>query len=580
MKNEGFWRFRLVQVLLALAGMTILAQIVHIQHSAEARAILDESQAYLGSWQTVYPARGEIYDRNGHLLAGNRTVYEVGVDLAAVKDAGEIAAAAQIYLGLDYAAVYNQILTPPPGILYVVLDKYAAPEDVQAFENFRQALSGVSALNLSAVYFQPHLIRSYPERTLAANVIGLVTIDGGKRSFGVEEKYDSLLSGVARRIWISSNPQESREIPALPSSATLILTIDREIQAASEEILDNAIQFYRAKSGVIVVADPKTGEILAMASTPRIDPNQYWNYDAAILSETPYNRAVSQAYEPGSVMKILTMAAALDKGVVLPSTLYHDLTGEIVVGKIPLRNWDNAAWGTQDMIGCLQHSLNVCLVWVALQLGQDDFYAYLQKFGLGHLTGVDLAGENPGRLKLPGDADWHEVELGTNAFGQGVSVTPIQMIAAVSAIANDGQMPRPHVLKAIVQNGRQDELPVEILGSPVSAATARTLTEMLAVSLENESSLALVPGYRLAGKTGTASIPTDDGYLLAGTNASFVGWGPVDDPKFIVYVWLEQPTASIWGSETAAPVFKQVVEKLVVLMGIPPDPIRLSLSGK
>jgi cell division protein FtsI/penicillin-binding protein 2 len=136
------------------------------------------------------------------------------------------------------------------------------------------------------------------------------------------------------------------------------------------------------------------------------------------------------------------------------------------------------------------------------------------------------------------------------------------------------------VLKATVQGGRQDELPIDIIGTPISANTAQILTQMLATSLENESSLALVPGYRLAGKTGTASIPTEDGYTLTRTNASFIGWGPVDDPQFIVYVWLEQPTASIWGSETAAPVFKQVVERLVVLMGIPPDQIRLSISGQ
>jgi cell division protein FtsI/penicillin-binding protein 2 len=231
------------------------------------------------------------------------------------------------------------------------------------------------------------------------------------------------------------------------------------------------------------------------------------------------------------------------------------------------------------MTGCLQHSLNVCLAWVSTQLGKDDFYAYMQQFGLGHLTGIDLAGETTGRLKLPNDTDWYDVDLGTNAFGQGVSVTPIQMIMAASAIANKGQMPRPHVLRATVQGGRQYEIPIEIVGTPISAATAQTLNTMLANSLENESSLALVPGYRLAGKTGTASIPTADGYTSTRTNASFVGWGPVDDPRFIVYIWLEKPTASIWGSETAAPVFKQVVQKLVVLMGIPPDQIRLSLSG-
>ena len=579
MKNDIFWRFRMVQVALILVGLAVIVQIVHIQNSPEAQLILEKGRTYVGSWQTIYPARGGIYDRQGHLLAGNQAVYEAGVDLATMKDANEIALAAQIYLKLDYTTVYAAITAPDPDVTYVVLDKFTAPENVLAFQGFQETLTGLSAKNLSAVYFQPHLIRSYPEKALASNVLGLITLDGGRRSFGIEEKYDSLLAGTAVKRWIPANPHDAQQVPEVPSSTTLILTLDREIQASMEEILDNAGQIYGAQSGSIIVADPRTGEILAMATTPRIDPNHYWDYDTALNSEAPYNRAISQAYEPGSVLKILTMAAALGKGVVQPGTIYNDVTGVIFVGGVPIHNWDNAAWGKQDMTGCLQHSLNVCLAWVATQLGKNDFYTYMQKFGLGHLTGIDLAGETTGRLKLPDDTDWYEVDLGTNAFGQGVSVTPIQMIMAASAIATNGQMPRPHVLQATVQAGRQHKIPIEIVGTPISSATAQTLNAMLVNSLENESSLALVPGYRLAGKTGTASIPTPDGYTSTRTNASFVGWGPVDDPKFIVYIWLEQPTTSIWGSETAAPVFKQVVQKLIVLMGIPPDQVRLSLSG-
>ena len=183
-----------------------------------------------------------------------------------------------------------------------------------------------------------------------------------------------------------------------------------------------------------------------------------------------------------------------------------------------------------------------------------------------------------GHLKLPGDSDWYEADLGTNAFGQGISVTPIQMLMAISAVANDGKMMTPRILQAVVDNNRQYNTSPQVAGTPISAETAHVLTNMLTVSLEEEASTALVEGYRIAGKTGTAEIPTPFGYTSSATNASFVGWGPVDDPQFLVYIWLEKPTSSPWGSEVAAPVFSEIVQRLVVLMDLPPDQVRQSMA--
>jgi cell division protein FtsI/penicillin-binding protein 2 len=278
-------------------------------------------------------------------------------------------------------------------------------------------------------------------------------------------------------------------------------------------------------------------------------------------------------YEPGSVLKVLTMAAALDAGTVRPETTFID-TGAIEVGGITIQNWNRDSWGEQNMVGCLQHSLNVCLAWVSSQMGTQAFYGYMERFGIGHPTGIDLSGEATGRLKVPGDGDWYPVDLGTNAFGQGIAVTPIQMLMAASAIANEGKMATPHVLYSMLRDGHQYNVPSQYAGSPISAETARTLNEMLAISLEQESSLALLPGYRLAGKTGTAQIPTDYGYDAFHTNVSFVGWGPVDDPQFMVYIWMERPSTSIWSSETASPVFSKVAEQAVILLNIPPDVVR------
>jgi cell division protein FtsI/penicillin-binding protein 2 len=273
------------------------------------------------------------------------------------------------------------------------------------------------------------------------------------------------------------------------------------------------------------------------------------------------------------------MASALDAGAVKPETTFVD-TGVFEIGGTYIYNWNSGAWGPQDMQGCMQHSLNVCLAWIATQLGAKNFYHYMQAFGIGHLTGVDMAGEAAGRLKIPGDEDWYDADLGTNAFGQGVSATPIQMAAAISAVPNNGKMMAPHVVRSIVNKGYQHDMEQRVLGMPISAATASTLSEMLARSLETESSDALVTGYRVAGKTGTAEIPTPFGYTSNQTNASFVGWGPVDDPRFLVYVWLEKPSTSPWGSVVASPVFRQAVEELVVLLKLPPDDIRHQLKAQ
>ena len=207
-------------------------------------------------------------------------------------------------------------------------------------------------------------------------------------------------------------------------------------------------------------------------------------------------------------------------------------------------------------------------------MGSPSFYSYMEHFGLGHPTGIDLSGEAMGRLKIPGDSDWYPVDLGTNAFGQGVTVTPLQMLMAVSAIANNGEMVTPHVLYAMLRDGHQYNVPSQYAGSPISVQTAQTLTQMLAVSVEDESVGALLPGYRIAGKTGTAQIPTEYGYDPNHTNASFIGWGPVDDPQFMIYVWLQEPQSSIWATQTAAPLFSRVAEQTVITLNIPPDVVR------
>ncbi len=581
MREQYALRVRFLMAFMGLAALAIIVQMARIQNSPEADAFRKQAENYAYELRTFYPKRGEIYDRYGRLLAGNKTVYEIGVDLKNARDYHAIAFAVSAELGMDYNQIMNVLQNPPEGLSYIVLADYVDAQPVLNLQALKKALQERAPQGtyggLRGLEFKAHPQRSYPENSLASNILGFVSREG-RGYFGVEEKYDSLLAGHPVQVFVPTDPNKAFEYPRAPDGATLILTIHRDLQAAAESILDDALVTYGAWSGVIVIMDPRNGELLAIASSPRMDLNTFWNYSAIYSNAAQFNPAISMPYEPGSALKIFTMAAALDSGTVTPATTYLD-TGSILVGGVTIHNWNRQPWGIQNMLGCLQHSLNVCMATIALKMGAGTYYKYMDAFGFGHYTGVDLAGESPGRLKVPGDADWYPVDLGTNSFGQGITVTPLQMLMAASAISNDGRMVVPHVLYAMVRDGRQYNVPPQYAGAPISKQTADTLSEMLAISLESESSLALVPGYRVAGKTGTAQIPVNGFYDPTQTNHSFIGWGPVDDPQFMIYIWLERP-AYAWSSETTTAVFAEMAKKTVLLLNIPPDPIRHQLATR
>lgn len=592
MNPSTFFRLRVMGILLSTVGALVIFQIVRIQNSVAAQSLsADAVRNYDYEERKIFPERGSIFDRWGRLLAGNKEVYEIGVDIRYVKNPASIAEIAHNVLELDYDTVLKNVGQGyvPGELEYVVLADFVPLETINAIsetkENYKRLTpnkKGEKLPSLEGLLWTPHLQRSYPENALASNMIGFFSYrdrDQGRGYFGVEEKYNDLLAGSPIKVKIPRNPYKVREIPTVPPGASIVLTIDKDIQASMEDIAAKAMKRNGATSVTIVVMNPKTGEILAMASTPNLNLNEYWNYGDVFPDPTPYNRAVGQTYEPGSVFKVLTMAAAIDAGAVTPDTPFLD-TGEVLIGGYTIYNWDRNAWGPQTMTTCMQHSLNVCLTWVAQQLGPTRFYQYLQAFGIGRKTNIDLAGEVNFPLALPGDGNWYPINLGTNSFGQGVAATPLQMITAASALANDGKMMAPHILQSVVENGRQYNNTPQVIGNPISAKSARTITTLLAKSLEEEASDSLVEGYRVAGKTGTAEIPGPNGYVSNLTNASFVGWGPADDPRFVVYIWLEKPKSSPWGSIVAAPVFSQVVQSLVVSMKIPPDNIRLGLVQK
>jgi cell division protein FtsI/penicillin-binding protein 2 len=592
MKKSSISRLTLIGAVLTTSSSLIVLQMLHIQNSSKHQELsqwADEEYSY--AIENYTPERGNIYDRWGRLLAGNEDVYEAGVMLEYVTNPSTIAQTMEGVNNLTFDQVYDVVSQPynEESSIYAVITDFLPSGVIDVLSNIKQTYETENPYgkdpqlpSLRGLIWSSHLKRSYPENSLASNILGFYSFrdrQEGKGYYGVEEYYNDLLAGNPMDTFMPRNPYLLESLPEVPAGASLVLTIDREIQAMVEKKLDEAIKEDEAVSGTVIVLDPRNGEILAMATQPRVNLNQYWKYEDEFKDKTPFNRAVSETYEPGSVFKVLTMSAAFDAGVVDEETTYYD-SGRFEYGGATVLNWDRRGHGEQTMQGCMQKSLNVCLAWVATEMGAEKFYSYMQAFGIGQRTSVDLGGEEIWPLSVPADSDWYPVQLATNSFGQGVAITPIQLATAISAVANDGKMMKPHVLKAIIQDGKQYNTTPQVLGVPIQAETARTMTEMLVKSLENESSLALVPGYSIAGKTGTAEIPIEGKYGTDLTNASFVGWGPAADPQFLVYIWLEKPEKSPWGSVVAAPLFSDITKELVIYLDIPPEDAQQDLLAE
>lgn len=597
-------RIRLILIAIGVVALGLVVQLIRVQFGPYAPVFALRSQIPLGLAEEVRPPRGLIFDRDGVLMATNASMYYLEVELRQMD--GNEAVIAQVIsqlLSLPLDDLYGQLTlkrkAAGPYRIRLTRDDGGAGRwpilvDQTVADVLESFLADPKAPDLSGLDLVAAPHRVYPGGAFAGHVLGFVNQEG-KGFFGIEGYYDDWLTGRSITIQRSMIPPEARLPADPPAGVNLVLTLDAEVQQVAETVLRETIDASGADSGQIIVMDPRNGEILAIAVVPELDPNHYqvWLEEEDLAGaggqgtgegkpdqgEPVINPAVGAQFEPGSTFKVLVMAAAVDAGLVRPEDVFID-TGQIEVGGHVIRNWNGQAWGPQTMVGCLQHSLNVCLAYVASQkLGAELLYDYLTDFGIGRLTGVDLAGEVPGQLRTPRHPRWTESDLGTNAFGQGVSVTPMQLITAVSALANGGVMVQPHVVREVVGPNGVYRPGTTILGRPVSAETARTLTEMLAQSLANETRLANVAGYMLAGKTGTAQIPAGLGYDPHWTVASFIGWGPVSDPRFIVLVRLDRPETSPWGSVVAAPAFQEVVERLVALLEIPPDAVRAAMAG-
>ena len=569
------WRLNLIAGLFLIIGGTVLFRLFNLQ-ILQHQVYLTQAQAQHENLQKIEPQRGKIFssDKEGqnYLLATNREFYELFAtprELQKMPDRAEkieqITEALSAFISLPGEEIKKRLNKDNDD--YESLDKKITGEQYQK----------IKELNLPAIYFSKSWKRWYPQKTLACHVLGFVGQDQSDLAvgrYGLEGYYQDVLNGEAGFL-ADDNPWSGwtglpSEIGLEPmDGGNLYLSLDQNIQFLIEKELSQVVDKWQAKSGSIIVMNPKNGEILGLTNWPEFDPNEYSEVEDMSVF---LNQSTQEVYEPGSIFKPLTMSAGLDTGVVSPETTYVD-TGSVTIGKYTITNAANRSYGQSDMTKVLEKSINTGVVFVEEKLGKERFRQYIERFGFGKTLGIDLTGELSGNLNnLKTNRD---IAYANIAFGQGIAVTPMQILTALASIANGGEMMEPHVVKKIVDaNGRETLIPPKVLGQPISSQTASKLTAMLVSTVKNGYDQVKVPGYYVAGKTGTAQVPDPQGggYLEESiTVHSFVGFAPAYNPAFIILVKLDQPKGIRFASSSLSPVFSNVANFLLNYYHIPPD---------
>jgi len=556
------WRYRFVFSLLLLMFVAILGRLFYWQ-VVRASDLYILAQSQYGKVLQITPKRGEMRTLDGFPIAANKVSYLVFANPRQIKDKKEVSKIISKVLDIDVASISAQLELP----------RFWVPLKHDADFKTKKA---IESLEIAGIGFEEKYTRLYAEASMAAHLLGIVgKNDEGKDKgyFGLEGYYDRLLGGkegyivkiqdALGRPILSKNSENKTYV----DGSSLILGIERPIQFMVEKKLKEGVEMYGADSGMIGVMNPETGRIIAMASYPAFNPGEY-----SLLSEDIFvNPFVSSGYEPGSTLKPIVMAVAFEEGVVDPDTKCPICDGPLTIGEYEIRTWNDEYRKGSNMVDIIVHSDNIGMVYVAQKLGVDRMISSLTKFGIGNLTYIDSQGEIAPSLKAR--EAWYPVDLATSGFGQGISVTPIGLLTAFSAIANSGKMMQPQIVAAVESpTGEVSRIEPKALGTPISEATAKVMTEILVTAVnKGEAQWARLKGYRIAGKTGTASIPVKGHYDPSSTIASFIGFAPADNPKFAMLVILNKPTVAIFGAETAAPIFFSISRDILSYYEIPPS---------
>lgn len=524
--------------------------------------LVAEARAQVTQAETLAARRGNIYDRNGRLLATTVELESIYAIPGQMTDRTAVAAALAPVLGDPAERIRTKL---DGGAEWLFLRRRVAPE----------VSDRVKALALPGIGLEPEPKRVYPNDGVAAALLGFVNDDGIGQS-GIEGQFDAQLRGTPGRLVVDRDPEDRalavglQQVTPAVSGADLVLTIDVVVQAAAERELARVMKTEKAAGGSILILDPDGGSIVALASAPGFDPNDVAHADP----EGFRDRALSWVYEPGSTMKPVTISSALNEHVIEPSTTYED-KGYAVIGGRTLHNAEGRAYGRLDISGILEKSANAGAVFVGQRLGADKLYRYMQDFGFGTPTGIDLQAEAPGTVRPL--QDWYPVDLGTASFGQGFTVTPLQLAMAYAVIANGGTLYRPYVVaETRAADGAVTKTGPRAVRQVISPETAGTVREMLTNVVDRGiAQAAKVPGYSVAGKTGTAQIASADGsYAPDQYISSFAGMMPARDPRFVCVTVLERPQSRLLGTLSAMSAFKGLAGDLMRAARIEPDRTR------
>lgn len=561
---------RYVLLFLILAGFGgILFRLVSLQvlQAAELTARADRQHQ---KSVTLEGARGTVTDRHGKVLAMNVEVPSIFGVPTSLDSPANAARSLSPVLHIRREDIEKKLRQDKH---FVWLARKVEPEQGRRLEQ----------LSIDGIGMVMEGRRFYPKGPLLAHVLGFVGMDGVGLE-GLERRYESQLHGEKRLTILQRDalgrtvfPKDLREqVPA--TGHALTLTIDEVIQYIAEKELEEAVDHAHAKSGTIIVMDPQSGAILAMAVSPRFDPNAV----ASLTADRWRNRALTDTYEPGSTMKVVVAAAALEERVMMPGSMLFGENGRMTIANTTIHDHEKLGWMTFAQM--IQKSSNIGAAKTGMLLGEQRLYRYLQAFGFGQRSDVDLPGEVAGLLKSP--REWGRRSLASISMGQEVGVTPLQMVSAVSAIANDGVLMKPYVVSELRDQKGQvvKEVLPQVKRRVVSPATARTLTTILeGVVTNGTGTKALIPGFRVAGKTGTAQKvdPRTGTYSSALSIGSFVGFVPADAPRLAMIVVIDEPQGEAWGGVVAAPVFRRVGEQVLTYMGVPrDDQVKIAMAAR
>jgi len=573
-KSHRNWQINAILILFIIAGGIIVFRLFNLQ-VINYKTYLSYAQSQQKGEEKINPQRGKIYardkDGNNYLLATNREYYS----LFTVPEKVQKLENSQEKIE-NIAATLAEIIELKKETIKQRLEKKDDPFEPLAEKLTDQQYNQIKQLNLPGIYFSKNWKRWYPQESLAAHVLGFLgrSRDSGEiGQYGIEGYYQNILKGEqgwamaekdASGRWIGLTDTLLR--PAIDGS-NLYLTLDQNIQFMIEKKLQEVIKKWNAEGGSIIVMNPKTGMILGACSLPGFNPNRYFEIKNANIFLNPI---IQKVYEPGSIFKPLTMAAGIDSGSVTPQTTYVD-TGSVKIDGYTITNAAGKVFGKSSMTKVLEKSINTGIVFTQQQMDKQEFREYTESFSFGKPLGVDLVGELPGNIKnLKYKRD---IDYATIAFGQGIAVTPLQIISAIAAIANDGKLMRPYLVDKIVRpDGTVKKTEPEVISRPISSQTASKLTAMMVSTVQNGYDKIKIPGYYIAGKTGTAQLPDPQkgGYLDEYIH-SFVGFAPAYDPQFIVLIKLDRPQGIRFASSSLTPVFTDITKFLLNYLEILPD---------